>query len=224
MEGKGGKKKTPPKKNTGEKRGRGREGEGEGGGQRVTGEISLLGLPSLHPESIYGHLRHGSLTGDSRNGCGGRSEQPRCSYKGGGGEGEPGVRTGCRSCLPLPAPACPPKPPGTCPPPPTLPRGTAPPRIAPSTQPEHHPDCTKHPGAATKRSLASTPSAPRLPPEHPPGHPAASPGSPPGTPQHPSHHPGHPAASPGSVRAPRSIPSARPEHPSARPKHPPHSP
>lgn len=26
------------------------------------GEISLLGLPNPHPESIYGHLRHSSLT------------------------------------------------------------------------------------------------------------------------------------------------------------------
>lgn len=34
------------------------------------------------------------------------SEQPRCSYKGGGGEGEPGVRTGCA------APPAPSRPPG----------------------------------------------------------------------------------------------------------------
>lgn len=213
MEGKGGEKKTPPKKNTGEKRGRGREGEGEGGGQRVTGEISLLGLPSLHPESIYGHLRHGSLTGDSRNGCGGRSEQPRCSYKGGGGEGEPGVRTGCRSCLPLPAPACPRLPPQT-------PRDLPP---TPHSSPGHStpPDRSQHPARASpglhQTPRSSNQTVPGIYTERPPAPPRAPPRAPRSIPRIP---PGHPAASLPSPRPPRSIPRigpGTPQHPLGSP-------
>lgn len=63
-----------------------REGERKGeAAQREASqqEISLLGVPQLHPVSLYGHLRHGRITGDSWNGelpSSGRSEAAPAAY------------------------------------------------------------------------------------------------------------------------------------------------
>lgn len=131
------------------------------------------------------------------------SEQPRCSYKGGGGEGEPGVRTGCA------APPAPSRPPGTEPPaePPAPPR--APP--APSSLPLGLP----YASLSVSRIVPSA----SLHPLEIPWHLHRAPQAPPAS-------RASPQASPASLRAPQSIawitPSIlleHPEHPLHNPKH-----
>lgn len=201
-EGRGKKRKTER-----EKRGRG-GGKGEGRGIASRERFPYWDSLAYILSPYMGIYVTAASLGTPEMAAAEGSEQPRSRYKGGGGEGAPGVRSGCAAagpCLPPPAGPCP--------------------RPAPAPAPPH---CPESPGVSPAGSLApapSTPSIPRLSAEHPPdrsGHPERSqlipsiPGSPGASPASPRASPGSPGASPASLLGiprlslgiPRLIPGA----------------